>query len=172
MDIARRAGHETARRRAFRIRHDTSLRRFGRAFEQVRRVAGLTQEQIADRYYEQTSVLRDGSWVCKIESGVIKKLTRPMVEELVQTLATDHLTENALLVIAGYIPRDTRTFQESLALAYVLDLVDPHLREFAALAHQKAVLAQADLKDEQVDERAQELVHRILPFKTPPGTPG
>src|SRR5436309_10047138 len=113
----------TEQRAALRRRQSVQRQRFGRAFKEERQHLGLSQEAMVDAFYARTGQNYHGSWISKVEARSVRKLDRPLVAALaalVKALGTDPLRERALLVAAGLSPIAAKSWDDSLAVGYLV----------------------------------------------------
>jgi transcriptional regulator with XRE-family HTH domain len=148
---------------ALRRRQSVQRQRFGRAFKEERQRLGLSQEAIADAFCTRTGQNYHGSWVSKVEAGRVRKLDRPLVVALVKALGTDPIRERALLVAGGLSPIAVKSWDDSLAVGYLVTIAAPLLDQIAILARE--VAADQTGADRAVcDGQAREMLAHVLPF--------
>jgi transcriptional regulator with XRE-family HTH domain len=149
---------------ALRRRQSVQRRRFGRAFKEERQRLGLSQEAIVDAFYARTGQNYHGSWVSKVEAGSVRKLDRPLVVALVKALGTDPIRERALLVAAGLSPIAVKSWDDSLAVGYLVTVAAPLLDQIAVLAHRPVAADQTGPDRAVCDGQAREMLAHVLPF--------
>jgi transcriptional regulator with XRE-family HTH domain len=149
---------------ALRRRQSVQRRRFGRAFKEERQRLGLSQEAIVDAFYARTGQNYHGSWVSKVEAGSVRKLDRPLVVALVKALGTDPIRERALLVAAGLSPIAAKSWDDSLAVGYLVTVAAPLLDQIAVLAHRPVAADQTGPDRAVCDGQAREMLAHVLPF--------
>ena len=154
----------TEQRAALRRRQSVQRQRFGRAFKEERQHLGLSQEAMVDAFYARTGQNYHGSWKSKVEARSVRKLDRPLVAALVKALGTDPLRERALLVAAGLSPIAAKSWDDSLAVGYLVIVAAPFLDQLAVLARRAVAADQASTDRAVCDGQAREMLAHVLPF--------
>ena len=117
-----------------------------------------------DAFYARTGHNYHGSWVSKVEAGSVRKLDRPLVVALVKALGTDPIRERALLVAAGLSPIAAKSWDDSLAVGYLVTVAAPLLDQIAVLARQAVAADQTGADRAVCDGQAREVLARVLPL--------
>jgi predicted exporter len=117
-----------------------------------------------DAFYARTGQNYRGSWVSKVEAGSVRKLDRPLVLALVKALGTDPMRERALLVAAGLSPIAVTSWDDSLAVGYLVTIAAPFLAQIAVLAGWAIAANQTGADRAVCDGQAREMLADVLPF--------
>ena len=83
---------------------------------------------------------------------------------LVKALGTDPIRERALLVAAGLSPIAVKSWDDSLAVGYLITVATPFLDRIAVLARRAIIAVQTGADRTVCDAQAREMLAHVLPF--------